>query len=177
MTTDQYFRMPETVLPQELVWGVVRDAPAPAPGHQWMVGDLYAALRRHLGHTGFGRVWVSPIDVVLDRSKHLVVQPDLVVIAESRIGMVTNRIWGAPDLVIEILSPDPRIGMLEERLGWFAQYDVRECWLVDQMRSEVEVVRFASGVIAGRERFEWTDRIRSAVLPAFDLSLESIVNG
>jgi hypothetical protein len=79
-TTDEYLRMPETVLPQELVWGVVRDAPAPAPGHQSVVGLLFLSLTAHLARHGGGRVWLSPIDVVPDRGRHLVVQPDLIVV-------------------------------------------------------------------------------------------------
>ena len=125
MTTDEYFLTPETMLPQELVWGRVRDAAAPTPGHQWVVGGLYIALTDHVRQHGGGAIWLSPIDVVLDRDSHLVVQPDLILVSEPRIGIVTDRVWGAPDLVIEVLSPWPRIGTLDERIAWFAQYGVR----------------------------------------------------
>lgn len=175
VTTDEYLRMPETLRPQELVWGVVRDAPAPMPGHQWTVGSFYVVLREHLEATGFGRIWMSPIDVVLDRTKHLVVQPDLIVIAEARIGMVSDRVWGAPDLVVEILSPRPRIGKLEERLAWFAEYGVREGWLVHEHRQNVEVVEFASGSLTNRRRFEPDESIRSVVLPGFSQTPRSIL--
>ena len=88
-------------------------------------------------------IWLSPIDVVLDRDSHLVVQPDLIVVAEARVGIVTDRVWGPPDLVIEVLSPAPRIGTLDERIAWFAQYGVRECWLVHQDARTVEVLEFS----------------------------------
>ena len=93
---------------------------------------------------------MSPIDVVLDRDRRLVVQPDLIVVAEERLSMVTDRVWGPPDLVVEVLSPWPRIGTLDERIGWFAQYGVRECWLVHQDTRTVEVLEFSAGTIADR---------------------------
>jgi hypothetical protein len=48
--TDQYLRTPETVLPQELVYGYVREAAAPTPAHQRVVGALHVRLWQHLRH-------------------------------------------------------------------------------------------------------------------------------
>lgn len=174
LTTDEYLRTPETLLPQELVYGYVRDAAAPAPGHQFAVVRFLVALVEHVEPLGLGRVLPSPIDVVLDRERHLVVQPDLIVISRERLRLVTDRVWGPPDLVIEILSPRPRIGTLEERLEWFARYGVCECWLFRQPDLELEVVEFAKGTISRRRRFTGAQPIASAVLPQFRLSLDRI---
>jgi Uma2 family endonuclease len=174
MTTDKYLKTPETVLPQELVYGMVREAAAPTPGHQWIVGQFFLALSEHARAETAGTVWLSPIDVVLDPERHLVVQPDLIFVANGRLHLVSDRVRGAPDLVLEVLSPRPRIGTLEERLEWFARYGVRECWLVHQVLREVEVVQFAGGAFESRRFFEEEEPIRSAVLPAFDRSLASI---
>jgi len=174
MTTDEYLRMPETMLPQELVGGVVRDAPAPTPGHQWAVGRFFMVLTEHVTQHHAGRVWLSPIDVVLDRERHLVVQPDVIVVCEARTGIVTDRVWGAPDLVIEILSPRPRIGTLEERIEWFARHGVRECWLVHQDAWAVEVLEFAAASVARRRIFQPEENIRSTVLPGFHASPAAI---
>ena len=174
MTTDEYFLTPETMLPQELVWGIVRDAAAPTPGHQWVVGGFFIALTDHVRQHGGGAIWLSPIDVVLDRDSHLVVQPDLILVSEPRIGIVTDRVWGAPDLVIEVLSPWPRIGTLDERIAWFAQYGVRECWLVHQDTRTVEVLEFSSGTITDRRECLPHERLRSSVLPAFSATPATI---
>jgi Uma2 family endonuclease len=176
MTTDEYLRTPETMLPQELVWGVVRDAAAPTPGHQWIVGQFHVALKDHVEQRG-GRVWLSPVDVVLDRDRHLVVQPDLIVVTAARVGIVTDRVWGPPDLVIEVLSPRPRIGTLQERIEWFSRYGVRECWLVHQDARAVEVLEFSSGTVAGRRLFLTQEDIRSGVLPAFSATPGAIFGG
>ena len=173
VTTDQYFTMPETRLPQELVYGFVRDAPAPTPGHQAMVGAFHLALAHHVAERRLGRVWLSPIDVVLDRARHLVVQPDLIVVTQARLHIVTDRIWGAPDLVVEVMSPRPRIGTLDERLGWFAEYGVRECWLVHYLSAQIDIRQFAAGE-ATKRLFEKDEPLRSLVLPEFTASLASI---
>jgi Uma2 family endonuclease len=175
MTTDEYLRTPETVLPQELVYGVVRDAAAPAPGHQSAVTAFLITLVMHVEPRGLGRVWPSPIDVVLDCEQHLVVQPDLIFVRSERLHIVTDRVWGAPDLVVEVLSPRPRIGRLDERLEWFARYGVRECWLYHQPERYLEVLEFADGGTADRRLLPAGAPIRSTVLRDFDLSIERIL--
>jgi Uma2 family endonuclease len=84
MTTDEYFHTQETMLPQELVWGMVRSAAAPAPGHQRWVARLLIALTDHVERHRCGQVWPSPIDAIFDPERHLVVQPDLIVVSNDR---------------------------------------------------------------------------------------------
>jgi len=175
MTTAEYLNTPETVNPQELIYGVLRVADAPAPKHQAAVGDLFLALATHVRHEQSGDVWLSPIDVILDDAGALVVQPDLLFISNERSEIVGDRIWGAPDLVIEVLSPNPRIGHVEERLAWFARYGVRECWLLHQSVRRLEVVVFTSGHVSERRLFDEADPIRSTVLPDFRQTLGSIL--
>ena len=176
MTTDEYLRTPETALPTELVYGILRDAAAPAPRHQSALLRLLIRLVQHVESHRIGHVWPSPIDVILDAERHLVVQPDLIMICTERLHIVTDRVRGAPDLVVEVLSPDPRIGRLDERLGWFARYGVRECWLLHQFSRELEVLEFAGGVVASRRRFAADSPIQSKVLPEFTASLERILD-
>jgi Uma2 family endonuclease len=168
MTTDEYFRTPETLVPQELVYGLVREAASPTPGHQFVVGEIFAALREYLARSSEGSVWMAPLDVVLDPARHLIVQPDIVVVTTRRLSIVRDRVRGAPDLVVEVLSPNPRIGTLAERLEWFGRYGVRECWLVDHINREIEVLEFSSGAIARRNAHEGEQSIGSTVLPGFD---------
>ena len=175
MTTDEYLRLPEKLVPEELVYGFVRSAASPTPGHQWVLGKLFLALTSHVDERRLGRVWPAPLDVVLDREAHLIVQPDLLFVNTERMGIVTDRVWGAPDLVVEVLSPRPRIGTLDERIGWFAKYGVRECWLVHQHAREVEVLQFEAESVASRGTFAADMPIRSSVLPGFNGSLEEIL--
>lgn len=168
MTVDEYLRTAETLLPQELAYGVLHVAEAPSPRHQQAVFAIARALDAHVRERDLGQVWISPLDVILDDRRAVVVQPDLFFVSHTRAHIVRDRVRGAPDLVVEVLSPNPRIGDLRERLGWFAQYGVGECWVYRQMDRTLDVHTLTpSGVLATvmlRER----DVVRSAVLPAFD---------
>jgi Uma2 family endonuclease len=186
VSTYEYLQTPEVVYPQELVWGMVREAAAPTPRHQEAVGDFYFHLRQHLSGAAAGpnapappsgRAWMAPVDVVLDAGEGLVVQPDVVVVLQPRLHLVTDRIWGAPDLVVEVMSPRPRIGSLDERLAWFARYGVRECWLVEVMDHECEIVSFGDGQITARRRFAPRQPLRSDVLPDFRLTTDHVLGG
>lgn len=175
MTTGEYLSTPETVLPQELAYGVLRVADAPTPQHQAAVGDFFLTLATHVRERAVGEIWISPIDVILDAERDLVVQPDLLFISNERSGILTDRIRGAPDMVLEVLSPNPRIGQLTERIRWFAQYGVRECWLFHQLERRLEILSLLDGSVGARVSFHEQAPIHSAVLPDFKQSVGSIL--
>lgn len=150
MTTAEYFQTPETALPRELAFGELRVAEAPSVSHQRVVGRLYLALAPFVQQRHLGEVLLAPTDVVLDYEAALVVQPDLTFVSTERAARVTKRVEGAPDLVIEVLSPHPRIGRLEERIGWFARTGVRECWLVSLHERRLAVLSMDAGVVSDR---------------------------
>lgn len=172
---SEYLELEETVRPQELLWGVVRDGPSPAPPHQHAVLDFALAWRSHAAEHGLGLVMISPMDCVFDRERALILQPDLLFVSRPRLHIVTDRVWGAPDLVLEVLSPMPRLGSLSERLDCFARYGVNECWLYHQLDRVLEVVTFASAAEMSRCRFEFDDRIVSTVWPRFDRTCAAIL--
>jgi Uma2 family endonuclease len=170
MTTVEYLQTPETVLPRELAFGVLRVAESPVVRHQRVVRDLTIALTTFTRERRLGEVLPAPMDVILDREANLVVQPDIVFVSAERADIVTDRINGAPDLAVEVLSPRPRIGDLHERIEWFIRYGVKECWLVDLQRRQVAVLTLEAGRIAGRGLFGGVDEIASAVLPDLQLT-------
>ena len=170
MTTIEYLETPETVLPRELAFGVLRVAESPVVGHQRVVRDLTIALTAFTAERRLGEVLPAPMDVILDRDANLVVQPDVVFVSAARAEIVSDRINGAPDLVVEVLSPHPRIGRLHEKVEWFARYGAHECWLVDLSRRQIAVLAFDGGRIAGRGLFAGHDKLVSAVLPELRLA-------
>jgi Uma2 family endonuclease len=177
MTTAEYFATPESLLPTQLDHGRFMVREAPTIWHQDAVGNIYVALRRHLAGTGAGKVWVAPVDVVLDYDRALVVQPDVVVVAADRLSIVTRRIEVAPDLAVEVLSPAPRVGQVHERLKWFARYGVRECWVVHLDGPRIEVLSFADGAVRQRVELRSGDAMASGVLPELTQTVRSIVLG
>ncbi len=175
MTTAEYLRTPESVVPTELIYGKLRVAESPLPGHQAIVLDVSIALVAHVQERTLGQIWISPLDVILDAERALIVQPDLFFVSNERSHIVTDRVRGAPDLVVEVLSPNPRIGKLGERIGWFQEYGVVECWLIHQLEHRMEVLNFVDPNVIERASFGRTTPIRSRVLPDFDRTLGSML--
>jgi Uma2 family endonuclease len=178
MTSVEYYNTPESVLPTELAFGalLVRDAPSVA--HQSAVGSFYVALREHVHDNALGRVWMAPLDVVLDEARALIVQPDLLYVSEERASIVRRRVYGPPDIVLEVLSPHPRVGDLNRRLEWFEAYGVKECWVYHQAEDRLDIIDFAAGTDEPhRRRFDLDDEIVSACLPDFTPTLRQIIAG
>ena len=175
MTVDQYFRTPETLRPAELAHGLLRVAEAPSVQHQQAVGAFHLALSRHVRQRGLGYVLLSPVDVVLDYDKDLVVQPDLLFVSHARSAILKRRVMGSPDLVLEVLSPNPRVGVLDERLNWFARYGVREIWLLHQVSKRFEMVRVEQDRPVRAIPTSYEQPIRSLVLPEFTSTIDDVL--
>ena len=170
MTTLEYLETPETMQPRELAFGVLRVAESPTLYHQRVVRDVTVALHAFVREHQLGEVVPAPMDVILDYDAALVVQPDVLFVAADRSHIMIDRLMAAPDLVVEVLSPHPRIGRLDERVSWFAKYGVRECWLIDLLRRELALLEFADGLVAQRTLLTRDQRIPSTVLPGLPLT-------
>jgi Uma2 family endonuclease len=175
MTLQEYFQTPESVLPQELIFGHHRVADSPFVSHQRVVFELAVALRAHVRTPRVGEVLISPMDVVLDVERALVLQPDLLFVGTGRSGIVREHVYGAPDLVVEVLSPHPRIGRLDERVRWFAEYGVREIWIYHQIDRRLDVMACEGGTVSAIRQFDFRDPIASTVLPRFDMSMHAVL--
>lgn len=176
MTLEEYLAGEETMRPQELAYGILREPPAPGYHHQIIVGRLHVRLERHVRRWKAGSVVLSPVDVILDRERALVVQPDLVFVSTSREQICTDRIWGAPDLAIEVLSQTNRRHDCTRKVRWYREYGVRECWLVDPDSSRIEVIDLMAGE-PSRVVHDERETVRSAVLPRLRMRAGDIFAG
>ena len=168
-STDDYFSLPETNRPSELIYGFVREPPAPMYGHQRVVGQLFYLLKMHVEENKLGEVCVAPIDVVLDAAAALVVQPDVIFVTKARASIIRHHIVGAPDMVIEVLSPGTEHRDRTLKLAWYRRYGVRECWIANPHARTIDVVDCASGLT---ESFSGDQPIRSRVLAGFGRSAD-----
>jgi Uma2 family endonuclease len=112
----------------ELLYGRLVVMTSPTVRHQEVVIRLARLLLDFADRSG-GRAIVSPMDVRL--ADHSIVQPDLVFVTRARHSVIRARIAGAPDLLVEILSPSTARRDLGEKLRLYAESDVKEYWLVD----------------------------------------------
>lgn len=175
MTLADYLATPETVLPAELAFGVLRVSEAPTARHQSAVANLFRHLDAHVRERHLGRLWLAPLDVVLDAREALVVQPDLMFVSNELESIVRDRIFGPPDLVVEVLSPNARVGSIDERVRWFAEYGVRECWLVHLDRRDLTVIVCAGLRIVARRTFGAHEPAASVVFPELRESFETLL--
>ncbi len=168
MTVEQYLDGDETLQRQELRFGcLVREPASPSFLHQIVLGRIHVALDAHVRAIEAGVVVASPLDVILDRERALVVQPDILFISSARASICGDVIEGAPDLVVEVLSQGSRRHDAVTKLAWYLQYGVREYWLVDPIGQTVDIRVLPDG--DGRT-FEGDERVVSAVLPQLSLT-------
>jgi Uma2 family endonuclease len=165
MTTNEYlYDTAETNRIRELAMGKVREPPAPFFSHQSLVLKVARVIADHVEPRKLGAVATAPTDVVLDRERALILQPDVLFVATARLGIIRDQVWGPPDLVVEVLSHSTENRDRGEKLGWYRQYGVRECWLVDLYSESITVVDFTGEEPAERVA-KGIDMIRSTVLP------------
>jgi len=174
MTADEYlYDTEETNRTRELALGKVREPPAPFFSHQSLVLRIARTWSDHAELNRLGQVAVAPVDVVLDKERALILQPDVLFISTPRLSIIRDQVWGPPDLVAEVLSPGTEHRDRGEKLGWYRQYGVRECWLVDPSGPRVTVVDFAGPSPVFRHA-AGADSIRSTVLPRLEWSTDDL---
>ena len=141
-TLDDYYALPDERR-VELIDGVIYDMAAPSAIHQRILGDLYVLFRECTDKYGMPcEVFLSPFDVRLDKDNYTMVQPDLLAVCGENDEEIEIRYEGAPDLVVEILSPSSRSKDQVLKLYKYHNAGVREYWIIDPKYKTVTVHRF-----------------------------------
>ena len=157
----------------ELLNGTLMMVPAPNRKHQWVLGRLHSELDRFTQEHGLGEVYLAPFDVVLSDTD--VVQPDLLFISRARAHIVTEQnVRGAPDLVIEILSPSTAERDLGYKHELYGRHGVLEYWIVDPMAETVAVHRQGDGRLELAETLGRGDTLRTALLEGLQLQIDDV---
>ena len=118
-------------------------------------------------------MYVAPFDVVLSDTD--VVQPDLLFISRAREHTINDEnVRGAPDLVIEILSPSTADRDLGYKHDLYGRHGVLEYWVVDPMAETVAVHRQRDGRLELADTFGRRDTLRTALLEGLQLKLDDI---
>lgn len=140
-TYEDYKSLPESETKRyELLEGELAMIPSPTPYHQDILRNLLRSLDEHVRNRKLGKVYAAPLDVVL--SEQNVVQPDLLFIARERTEIIAEEaVRGAPDLVVEVLSPATAQRDRTYKRTLYARHGVREYWLVDPQSKIIEVLK------------------------------------
>lgn len=172
-TYEDYARLPDNGMRYEVIEGELFMSPAPRPVHQEMILNLASEMHFFLKKAKKGKVFVSPIDVVVG-DLATPVQPDIVFVRQERLAIVGDRIEGAPDLVVEVISPGSRIQDRRRKFILYAQVGVPEYWLADPDECLVEVYVLRGQAYALLGQFVGEDVIQSEVLPDLQIPISRI---
>jgi Uma2 family endonuclease len=130
LTIRDFESFPDDGNRYEILGGLLSVSPAPTLEHQRIVLRIAVALQRYFEEVPSGEVFVAPIDVEL--SMYDIVEPDVVVVLDANASVKqTKRIVGAPDVVVEVISPSSELHDRARKAALYAMNGVREYWLVD----------------------------------------------
>ncbi len=163
---------PEGTLAQ-LIDGTLVMSPAPTSCHQRIVSRLNRTMGVFVEREGLGEVILSPFDVFFDDAH--IFQPDLVFVAADRMHLISKRgLEGAPDLVVEVLSPSTGYYDLTQKREVYERTGVREYWIVDPERQTVEVLALEEDGYRTATKAGGEGNVASVLLGGFEVALERL---
>lgn len=144
-TIDDYRALPEEQR-VELIDGYFYDMASPTTLHQRIGGEVYRQISNFiLDHDGSCIPLISPIDIQLDCDEKTMVQPDVAVLCQDD-RVKTWGVYGAPDFVLEVISPSTRRKDYTKKLSKYMAAGVREYWILDPYQQKLIVYFFESEV-------------------------------
>lgn len=144
--------------------------PAPGRRHQHILLEL---VKEFLKMEDMGELAVAPRDVYLAPQETY--QPDILFIAKERLKISTEeKVNGAPDLVVEILSPSTAYYDLKKKYKAYEKYGVKEYWIVDPEDKSIEIFELADGKFRLAVRSEGSGEVVSLLLQGLKVRLESV---
>ena len=173
-TSDDYWSLPDGVR-AELIDGELWDLASPSRKHQEIVSALTVRLSNFIeSHQGRCKVYPAPFAVNLFADDTTYVEPDVSVVCD-RDKLSDRGCEGAPDIVVEVVSPsNPEMDYIS-KLHLYDTAGVREYWICDPERERTTVYRFEDGRTFSFHAF--SEDVPSSVLPGFAVNFGRIVEG
>lgn len=184
LTYEQYLEefatQPPTMQPYEIIEGVRQTVNSPLLIHQIITLNLAQILRMHPALSGKGIVVVAPFDVVIRRLPRLKVrQPDVLFLSQERLEQ-SGGVWMqgplevAPELVVEILSPNETPRTIRSKIEDFRSIGVTECWIVGPDSETVQVLRLTSDGIETVDIYGYEHTFQSLAFPELTITVADI---
>ena len=171
-TAADYRAMPEDGKRYQLVGGELIVAPAPNTFHQIVQGNLHYLLKAYLLKHPLGTVLCAPCDVYLDDLN--VYQPDILFVAREHADRIhDDGIYGAPDLVVEILSPSTA-GLDRRKRSHFAAGGTVEFWQIDPALRQIQRFVFAENTAKPIALIDEPETFASPLFPELTLATSDI---
>jgi Uma2 family endonuclease len=171
-TYDDYTKLPEGA-GYQLIGGDIITIPSPDIAHQEISGRLVFELHKLVHDKGIGEVFHAPTDVYFSETNTF--QPDILYITKDRIDIIKeSRIEGAPDLVIEILSPTTGYYDLVHKKNTYESSGVKEYWLVDPVEKTIEVLGNSRDGFVVHTRAKGEGTVTSNLVAGFSVDLRTL---
>jgi Uma2 family endonuclease len=171
-TEADYFALPDTNRYIELSEGELIMPPHPTETHQRVVLNLVRLLDAFVMGHELGTVRFAPLPVRLWPGK--IREPDIFFVAQEHSDRIGERVYGPPDLVVEVLSPGTWRTDRHEKLFEYAQAGVEEYWMVDPDARTVEVFVLRRGAYELLGKWGMRERVRSELLEGFEVAVEEV---
>jgi len=173
LTFEQFRQLPDDGKRYELVRGEVHLTPSPTTKHQLVLQRLFASLNSHLSKNPLGRMLIAPLDVRLGADTAL--QPDMRYVANAHVAIIQeDYIRGAPDLVVEILSPSTAAHDRATKLHLYAEAGVGEMWFIDPQAKTVELLKLQGNKYLVEAALAGRQTLTSTSFPGWELPLPDL---
>ena len=158
ITLEQYEALPEEKR-IEVFDGIAYDMASPSQIHQSISMQLSTVINNYLLHKkGACSIFSAPFDVKLSDDPLIIVQPDIMVICDKD-KLDGKRCNGAPDFIIEIVSPGNPSDDYIRKAYYYKNYGVREYWIVDPKRRMITVNYFEGDLLNIQYSFDATIKV------------------
>ena len=171
-TEGDYFSLPESNRMIELSEGRLIISPSPTPRHQRISMNLSVLFALYVKSNSLGEVVAAPTDVRLRQG--IIRKPDLAFMSNKHRKRITNKYWGVPDLVVEILSKGNKN---QDRIEKFEQYQnagVSEYWIVEPFQQTIEVFTLENGAYTLFGKWGTGEIAHSKLLTGFQVTVNSV---
>jgi Uma2 family endonuclease len=173
-TYEDWCKLPEDGYRYEVIAGVLYVSPPPSIPHQRISIALVGHFLDFLKMQPLGEILTAPVGVRLPRQP-VPLQPDIVFIRTERLGMVGEAyVEGAPDLLMEILSPSNWLYDRREKMQAYQEAGVAEYWIVDPHALTIDVYVLEQGAYGLLGQYRIGEVAHSQVLPGFGVPVETV---
>lgn len=160
-TEDDYYNIPEDVR-AELIDGQIYYQAAPSRIHQEILAFLFKKIAFYIdAKNGFCKIYPAPFAVILFPNRKNIVEPDISVICD-RSKLTDKGCTGAPDWIIEVISPGNPEHDYIRKLNLYKDAGVREYWIVDPRREKV-LVYYLEPEKFGFEQYAFQDKVKAGI--------------
>ena len=171
LTYEDYLELPDDKR-YEIIDGELYEMTAPTIRHQDILFNLTLIFGPYTRNNRLGKARFAPIDVIFADGD--IVQPDLVFVSESRRDIIQDHaIVGAPDLVVEVLSPSTAAHDRNRKARLYERYGVAEYWMVDMETESIEVRRLRDGEYGGAEIYD-SGVVSTALIPGLEVRVDEV---